>query len=231
MTNTRLDRLLIPALVTALAWWYLLHGAGMPPAMPGMDAMPGMSAMTDGMSDPGTLFVMWSVMMVAMMLPGAAPWIAARGAPFATGYLLVWVAFGAVAALVQWQLERAGALSATMALRSAPLAALVVAAAGVYELMPLKRVYLRRCRPDDRAPATPTAGMTRAGIASAVESGVRQGLFCVGCCWALMALLFVTGVMNVAWMVAITLLVAAEKLLPFRVHVVAGAALVLCVAA
>src|ERR1700688_1931077 len=144
MTNTRLDRLLIPAAGAALAWWYLLHGAGMPAPMPGM---PGMSAMPS----PGALVVMWIVMMAAMMLPSAAPGIARHGLPFALGYVFVWTVFGAAAALVQVQLDRTGALSDAMALQSVPLVALIVLAAGAYELSPLKAACLRRCRPESAA--------------------------------------------------------------------------------
>jgi predicted metal-binding membrane protein len=156
-------------------------------------------------------------MMVGMMLPSALPQIARRGLVFGTGYVFVWAVAGAVAAVVQFELDRAGFLSEAMALRSIPLAAIVVAGVGLYQLTPLKRACLARCRlhSDD------TTGML---------SGVRYGVSCVGCCWALMALLFVAGMMNVIALVAITAFVATEKLLPRGAAIakLAGMALVAC---
>jgi predicted metal-binding membrane protein/pimeloyl-ACP methyl ester carboxylesterase len=224
MTNIRAERLALPAAVAVAAWWFVLHGAGMPPmtpAMPEMSGMPGMSsapAISAAAALPA-LIAMWVAMMAAMMLPGAAPWIAARGTPFAAGYLLVWTVFGAGAASVQWALDRAGALSGGMALNGAPLGALVVAAVGVYELTPFKNACLQHCRVDDRA--------RRAGIRTALADGVRQGMFCLGCCWALMALLFVAGVMNAIAMLALTAFVVVEKLAPPRAQIarIAGVAL------
>ena len=186
----------------------MLHGAGMPAAMPGLPA----------------LVLMWIAMMAAMMLPGAAPWISAQGTPFAAGYLVVWTIFGAGAAVLQSGLDRIGALSGTMALHGAAVAALVVAAVGVYELTPFKSACLRRCRPDD--PAHDAA--LGAGVRTNIAAGIRQGLFCLGCCWALMALLFVAGVMNVLAMLALAAFIVVEKLVPARVPVcrVAGIALI-----
>jgi predicted metal-binding membrane protein len=99
-----------------------------------------------------------------------------------------------------------------MALRSAPLAAFVVAGIGVYELTPFKRACLRRCHADERVREQASG----AGLAANLACGVRQGIVCVGCCWALMALLFVAGAMNVVWIAAIALFVTAQKLLPLR---------------
>ena len=115
--------------------------------------------------------------------------------------MFVWAVVGAVAAVVQFELDRAGLLSEAMALRSIPLAALVVAGVGLYQLTPSKRARLVSCR----VHGANTTGML---------SGVRYGVSCVGCCWALMALLFVTGMMNVVALVAITAFIAAEKMLP-----------------
>jgi predicted metal-binding membrane protein len=199
----------------------------MPAAMPDMQAMPGMPATSVGPGLPA-LVLMWIAMMAAMMLPGAAPWISAQGTPFAAGYLAVWTIFGAGAAVVQSGLDRIGALSGAMSLHGAAVAALVVATVGVYELTPLKSACLRHCRPDDRAPdAAPGAG-----FGTNVSAGMRQGLFCLGCCWALMALLFVAGVMNVVAMLALTAFIVVEKLAPPRVPIgrVAGVALILCAA-
>jgi predicted metal-binding membrane protein len=180
--------------------------------------------MPAAMPDLPALVLMWIAMMAAMMLPGAVPWIAAQGTPFAAGYLAVWTIFGAGAAVVQSGLDRIGALSGAMALHGALVAALVVAAVGVYELTPLKNACLHHCRPDDRARNAELG----AGMRTNLAAGIRQGLYCLGCCWALMALLFVAGVMNVVAMLALTAFIVVEKLLPARVPVarIAGVALI-----
>jgi predicted metal-binding membrane protein len=171
------------------------------------------------------VFAMWAVMMVAMMLPSAAPvtlliaGVARRrggarlGLPtaFVTGYLAMWFAFAAVATLLQWQLEAAGLLSETMALASMVAAGAVLVAAGIYQWTPLKQACLRHCR----SPLEFLLFHWRDGAAGAFASGVRHGVFCLGCCWMLMALLFVGGVMNLAWIGGIALLVLIEKVLPW----------------
>jgi predicted metal-binding membrane protein len=221
MTNIRAERLAIPAAVAVAAWWFVLHGAGMP-AMTAAPEMPAMPAIPEAAALPA-LIVMWVVMMAAMMLPSAAPWIAARGTPFAAGYLAVWTLFGVGAAVVQWALDRSGALSGAMSLHGGAAAALVVAGVGVYELTPFKNACLQHCRPVDGARETESSGGMRADLAA----GLHRGTFCLGCCWALMALLFVTGVMNVVAMVALTAFIALEKLVPPRVPIarIAGIAL------
>lgn len=158
------------------------------------------------------LFAMWAVMMAAMMLPGAAPAIArgARGLSrlgFAAAYLLVWTAFSAGAALVQWWLERAALLSDMMALRSSIAAGIVIIAVGLYQLTPTKRRSLLQCRV---RPAVVPASFRQSIIA-----GLRYGGACLASSAALMALLFVVGVMSYAWMVAIALWIVAEKWLPW----------------
>jgi predicted metal-binding membrane protein len=181
-----------------------------------MNAMPGMAN-----AAPTSLISMTAAtmiaMMIGMMLPSALPQIARRGALFGSGYLVVWGLAGAVAAVVQFGLDRAGLLSETMALRSIPVAALVVAGVGLYQLTPLKRACLARCR----VLGAETAGML---------SGVRYGVSCVGCCWGLMALLFVAGMMNVVALVAISAFIVTEKMLPRGVAIakLAGIALVAC---
>jgi predicted metal-binding membrane protein len=154
-------------------------------------------------------------MMVGMMLPSALPQIARRGLVFGTGYVFVWVVAGAVAALLQFELDRAGVLSEAMALRSIPFAAIVVVGVGLYQLTPFKRACLARCR----VRVAGTAGML---------SGMRYGAACVGCCWALMTLLFVAGMMNVVALVAITVYIATEKMVPAGATIakLAGIALV-----
>jgi predicted metal-binding membrane protein len=187
------------------------------------------------------IFVMWAVMMLAMMLPSAAPVtlliasvarkraaadgaVRASTALFVVGYLAVWLAFAAAATTLQWALEEAGLLSETMAFGNIVLAGSVLVAAGVYQWTPLKEACLRHCR----SPLDFILFHWRDGPLGAVASGIRHGFFCLGCCWMLMALLFVGGIMNFAWIAGIALLVLIEKTLPWgrRVSQLPGAVLV-----
>ena len=130
---------------------------------------------------------------------------------FASGYLLVWCGFSLAATLLQWGLDNAGLLSERMAFGDAILASSVLIAAGVYQWTPLKDACLRHCR-------SPTEFLVRhwqPGSLGAVGTGVRHGLFCLGCCWMLMALLFVGGLMSVTWIGAISLFVLIEKTIPW----------------
>ncbi|MBI1962005.1 MAG: DUF2182 domain-containing protein [Candidatus Rokubacteria bacterium] len=180
------------------------------------------------LADAGWAALMWAVMMVAMMLPAAAPMILmfvavnrrrrteGGGTPlvntglFVLGYLVVWTAFSVAAALAQWGLHSAALLSDD-AMSAAPVVgALVLAAAGVWQLTPLKYACLARCQ----APIGFLLGEWRDGNRGAVVMGLRHGLFCLGCCWVLMGLLFVGGVMNLAWVAAIAAFVLVEKLVP-----------------
>jgi predicted metal-binding membrane protein len=230
------------ALVVLLAWIYLVFATDT--AMPMMDMGGGqMMAMlpewTLGYSF--VIFVMWAVMMVAMMLPSAAPVTllvssvaqkraAAGGAAhgnttlFVFGYLAVWLAFAAAATTLQWALHRAGLLSERMAVGNVVFAGSVLVAAGVYQWTPLKEACLRRCR----SPLDFLLFHWRDGARGAVASGIGHGLYCLGCCWMLMALLFVGGVMNLVWIAGIALLVLIEKTMPWgrRVSQVTGVVLV-----
>jgi len=232
------------ATLTLLAWGWLLAGAGMAmdplaslmPASKGSVAMPGMEIGGSARMDMGGLAawsagyfllvaLMWWVMMVAMMLPSAAPMILlyARAAAnaqtamrpatgsFLAGYLLAWGFFSFAAALLQMLLERSGLLSPMlMASQSRWLSGAVLLLAGIYQLSPVKDVCLRHCR----SPAQFLARHYSSGSLGALRMGLLHGAFCVGCCWLLMGLLFVGGVMNLAWIALLTLMVAAEKLLP-----------------
>ncbi|MCT2399125.1 DUF2182 domain-containing protein [Novosphingobium mangrovi (ex Huang et al. 2023)] len=207
----------------------LPHDGGM---MPGMEtggmAMPA-SADVPGAWWPASRFLltfsMWWVMMVAMMLPSATPMVLlyARTAvsggvtvspatgSFLSGYLLVWGLFSLAATALQMVLERAGVVAGMdMVSVSRPFSGALLVAAGLYQLSPFKEVCLRHCR----NPAQFLTHYYRAGRAGALRMGVRHGAFCAGCCWLLMALLFVGGVMNLVWIAFLTLLVAAEKMLP-----------------
>lgn len=165
---------------------------------------------------------MWSIMMAAMMLPSAAPAILtfarlsvrtsqpARAVSFLAGYLLTWLAFSAGATVAQWGLQAAGWVDAMIVSRSPWLSALLLTTAGLYQFTGTKRTCLSQCR----SPVGLLLGSWRPGVLGAFAMGTRYGVFCLGCCWALMALLFVGGVMNLAWIAALTVLVAAEKLGP-----------------
>lgn len=172
---------------------------------------------------------MWWTMMVAMMAPSATPTVllyarvhrhaSSQGRPeglaptpaFLAGYLLAWLGFSLAAAALQWALERTGLVSAsTLGSLSRWLSAAVLIGAGLYQLSPLQKVCLDHCR----SPAAFLARHWRPRAAGAVRLGVLHGAFCVGCCWMLMALLFVGGIMNLAWIGALTVLVMAEKVLP-----------------
>lgn len=167
--------------------------------------------------------VMWAGMMFAMMLPSAAPTILAfdsvergdggdgPGTPrtlvFAGAYLLVWVGYSALAAGAQWGLQASGLLTPMIVSSSDRLTAGLLVLAGLYQLTPLKQACLRHCR-------TPLAFLMaewRDGTRGAVAMGLKHGLYCAGCCWALMLLLFVAGVMNPVWIVFLTVVVALEK--------------------
>lgn len=209
------------AAAVAASWAWLAAGAGLggTGAMPGMDAQGTMTAMD---MPPGwtpghaaLMFGMWAVMMVAMMLPNAAQAVLgtarsgglASAAWFTTGYLAVWMGFAAAATLAQWALDAGRLLSDGMAVRSAVAAGLIVAVAGLYQATPLKRGCLDLChRLCDDVP-----GAQRGPAWDPARAGLRYGVSCLGCCAALMALLFVGGLMNVLWIVGITVWVLAER--------------------
>jgi predicted metal-binding membrane protein len=174
----------------------------------------------------GLMVVMWWVMMVAMMLPSASPMLLlfariqrsqrVKGAPFvptsifAAGYLIVWGGFSVLAAGTQWGLERAGLLSAMLASTSGLFGGLLLLAAGLYQLTPVKQACLRHCR----SPLQFLTHHWRNGTAGALRMGIEHGAFCLGCCWLLMGLLFVGGVMNLYWILGLAVFVLLEKTLP-----------------
>lgn len=209
----------------ALSWGYLLLGLGADmPAMGDM-AMP-MAPAPWSAGRAALTVAMWVVMMAAMMLPSAAPVIllyatiarrrreqggAAAGAGvFALGYVVVWAGVGLLAAGLQGALGAAALLSPTLATTSVVLAGLVLIGSGLYQWTPLKEACLRQCR----SPLEVILGHWRDGARGALGMGLRHGLHCLGCCWALMLLLFVGGVMNLAWVAALALVVLVEKTAP-----------------
>jgi predicted metal-binding membrane protein len=226
--------------VIALAWIYILLGAGMGMTATEMTAGSGSSSdmqaldMALAAMQPVAwsvgyavlMFFMWWIMMVAMMLPSAAPMILLyaavnrkaheRGAPFvptgvfAVGYLATWGVFSLLAVTLQWGLERTALLSSMMASTSLVLGGLLLIAAGAWQLTPLKHACLKHCR----SPLHFLSHHWRKGRGGAFRMGVEHGAFCLGCCWFLMGLLFYGGVMNLYWIVGLAAYVLLEKTVP-----------------
>jgi predicted metal-binding membrane protein len=212
--------------LSALAWAYLLALAWQTPHqdMAMAMAMPHMQAW--GAAEVFLTWVMWAVMMVAMMTPSAAPMIltfatinrqrrAQQGpfvptAVFVLGYLLVWGGFSVVATLAQWGLNTAALLSPMIVMTSPIGGGLLLMAAGIFQWTPLKSTCLTQCR----SPLGFIMTEWREGVWGALVMGLRHGSYCVGCCWVLMALLFVAGVMNLLWVAAIAVFILVEKVLP-----------------
>jgi predicted metal-binding membrane protein len=228
--DRRLIAVALAALV-ALAWGYLLvlsqqmsDDAGMA-SMPAMSNMPDLGGAAAAQSIALTV-LMWWTMMIGMMVPSAAPMILLFGnvqrrqlaaesprlrvALFTAGYLAIWGAFSVLAAVAQLALTKLALLAPLDLTVKAWLGAVLVALAGVYQLTPLKNACLRRCR----SPAEFLSSHWRRGNAGAFRMGIEHGLYCVGCCWLLMSLLFVVGVMNLVWVAVIAAFVLIEKLVP-----------------
>ncbi|MDA0991817.1 MAG: DUF2182 domain-containing protein [Verrucomicrobia bacterium] len=224
------------ALIVGLAVWYTIAGLGMNMSALDMTRMarPIGEPMMMGMEPVWTpayavlMFFMWWIMMIAMMTPSAAPMlllytaIKRRGAEgsravlysflFLSGYLAIWAAFSIAAVGLQWMAEVVGLSNGPMmTLQSRTAAAVVLLAAGLYQLTGLKEACLKKCQ----SPAHFLANHSRPGATGAFVTGVDHGIYCLGCCWALMALLFVGGIMNLYWIVGIALYVLAEKMVPY----------------
>jgi predicted metal-binding membrane protein len=188
------------------------------------------------------MFLMWVIMMVAMMLPSAAPVLLlyakavrgksnapdalARSSLFAIGYAGAWAGFSLFATLAQWALHALALLSPQMVSTSAKLGGGLLIVAGVFQWTPLKHACLSKCR----SPLGFFMSEWRDGARGAFVMGLRHGMYCVGCCWALMVLLFVTGVMNLLWIAALAIFVLLEKVAPAG-HWVARISGILLVAA
>lgn len=217
--------------VTAIAWAWLLamdsgdaadHG-GMEMAM-SVGAAPAWSA-----SYLAAAFAMWALMMVAMMLPSAAPMIllygrVARRAPsgggqvaaFAAAYLAIWTSFAAAGAIAQaWLVSSDRVSEMALAIGDSRIAGALLLVAGLYELSPLKQSCLEACR----SPLSFIMRLSRPGLSGALRLGTAHGLYCLGCCWALMLLLFVGGVMNLFWVLLVAAIVAVEKLAPAALRI------------
>jgi len=214
-------------LVSALAWLYLFYLAH------DMQSMRMDAAVLDqplmnpwGLVEFSLTFVMWAVMMIGMMLPSAAPMIllfatvnrkrSEKGKPFvptavfALAYIAVWAGFSLFATSAQWVLQSKALLSQQMASTSPVLGGVVLLGAGVFQWTSLKRMCLTHCR----TPLDFLMFEWREGRWGAFVMGLRHGFFCLGCCWVLMALLFVTGVMNLLWVAIIAAVVLVEKAAP-----------------
>ncbi len=229
----RRDRLIVMtglATVVALAAVYTVAGVGMSMSALSMTQMalnlPGMM-MEPAVWSPyyaGLIFLMWWVMMIAMMVPSATPMIllytavvrkrTSLDAPFVAvacflaGYLAVWGAFSLLAMALQWGLEALGTVTGMMEIANAPIAGGVLILAGLYQLTPLKKACLKHCQ----HPLIFLLHHWKPGGAGAFRMGAEHGIYCLGCCWILMALLFVGGIMNLLWIAGIAIYVGVEKL-------------------
>jgi predicted metal-binding membrane protein len=205
--------------VTLLSWWYLWDMARgtCHLCVPSWDAAYFLM-----------MFWMWVVMMAGMMLPSATPMILIyaavarkarnQGAPiaptgfFTAGYLLMWTVFSFAATLLQWWLDKAALLSPEMTVHSPKLGAVLLIAAGIYQCLPVKNRCLEHCQ----SPFHFISNHWQSGNWGAFVMGASHGIFCLGCCWVLMLLLFVGGVMNLLWIAAITAFVLLEKIFPLK---------------
>jgi predicted metal-binding membrane protein len=235
----RRDRLIVVialAVVIVLSWVYILSGAGMDMSAFEMtrmnlslDKSAGIAMMIPAKWTMGyvvMMFFMWWIMMIAMMLPSATPMILLfvrvnrkqqeKGNPyiptgiFGLAYLMTWAAFSLIAVVLQAGFQHWAWLSPTLMSNSATLGALILLAAGIYQLTPIKQACLRYCR----SPIHFILGHWREGTMGAFRMGVEHGVYCVGCCWFLMGLLFFGGVMNLYWIVGLACFVLLEKMAP-----------------
>ncbi len=210
------------ALMTVLAWAYMLHMAW---KMLGKGMDIDLACLGHwGPVDLAHMFVMWSIMMVAMMVPSATPMIIIfatvnrerskmRGpfiptGLFVLGYLIAWTVYSALAIMVQWGLHNAALLTHTLVITSPLLGAVLLVAAGIFQWTPLRDACMTQCR----SPFGFIMTQWREGHRGALIMGLKHGIYCVGCCWMLMILSFVLGVMNVVWMAALTAFMVLEKL-------------------
>ena len=225
----RRDRILIATcilLICVLAWAYLVYlGRQATPRAASASPMAGMGMAMGGPSGvAGFLltFTMWAVMMVGMMGPSAAPMLllfaasraqrGERGLPttallFGLGYLTIWLGFSVGATFTHWALQQAMLLSSTMAVGSPHVAGALFIAAGAYQLTPFKNACLEHCQ----TPMGFLMSHWREGPGGAFQMGVRHGLYCLGCCWVLMALLFAVGVMNLIGVAVLAVFILTER--------------------
>ena len=231
-------------LICFLGWVYVLSGAGMGMSaweMTHFSLMPHHNAgMQMNMPEMGMksipwsfqhfliVILMWWVMMIAMMLPSASPIILLYAlvmqhaqkntisqkviptAYFVAGYLIIWLLFSLLATLLQWRLEQQDLLSMSLISNNSWISGGLLITAGIYQFSPLKTACLKLCR----TPAQFIANYMQKGKLGALKMGLQHGWFCLGCCWGLMLLLFVGGVMNLLWIVGLSVFVLVEKVFP-----------------
>ncbi|MEJ2131930.1 MAG: DUF2182 domain-containing protein [Gammaproteobacteria bacterium] len=217
--------------VIGVSWVYILLGAGLGMASWEITGAAPMESLGRAVMQPSTwspgyaalMFLMWWIMMVAMMLPSAAPMILifaavnrrqrerdlpyVRSGIFAMGYLGCWAAFSLLAVTLQIGLQKALLLSTMMASTSVYLGGAILVGAGLWQLTPIKHACLRHCR----SPIHYITQHWRGGGWGALQMGVQHGVYCLGCCWFLMALLFYGGVMNLYWIAGLAVYVLLEK--------------------
>ena len=221
------ERILVLGALVALAmisWGYTIHLGLQHQSMAGTMAMPAMTYWST--ADALFMFIMWAVMMFAMMLPSVTPTVLIFGrvrekreaagrifAPtgaFVAGYLFVWVGFSLIATLTNWSMHTGGMMSSMMGKVSAQTGGVLLIAAGLFQWTRLKNACLEHCR----SPMSFLMQHWREGSGGAALMGAHHGIYCLGCCWLLMLLLFTLGVMNLAWVAALTILVLVEKVIP-----------------
>jgi predicted metal-binding membrane protein len=225
-TLKRDRQLVLGAMVVlaALAWAYTLHLGVQHASMASAVAMP--TIIQWSAADFVFMLVMWAVMMFAMMLPSVTPTVMifgrvrekrqAAGRPlvptgaFVTGYLLAWVGFSVLATVANWGLHSGGSMSSMMGEVAPVIGGGLLIGAGVFQWTPLKNACLEHCR----SPMSFLMHHWREGLSGATLMGLHHGTYCLGCCWLLMLLLFVLGVMNLPWLAVLTIVVLAEKTLP-----------------
>ena len=232
LMGRRVDRTAVVAslaAVTAVAWIVTVQlTAGMQMHVESMDMA---STMPSAGHQLLLASAMWAAMMVGMMVPSATPMVAAYAewtrrspshgsrtvavASFLAGYLIVWLAFSVVAAVLQVALQQAGVLTAASATVRPVLGGTLLVLAGLFQLTRWKQSCLRSCR----TPFGFLIAQWRDGASGALAMGLRHGVYCLGCCWPLMATLFVVGTMHLGWMGAIALFVLAEKVAPRPLHI------------
>jgi len=227
------DRILIAScivLLTALAWTYLFR---LDYQMSSVQSMVRMGMSIDStwtLRDFFLTFAMWSIMMIGMMAPTAMPVLllfaqmrttrdhthsSQAAAMFGVGHITIWTIFSLLAATLQWTLHRAALLSPNLEVTSARAAGIILIAVGIYQLTPAKAKCLTKCQ-------SPIgflmANWRGEGATAALQLGLKHGIYCLGCCWALMCVLFVVGVMNLAWVAALTAFILLEKFGPAGVR-------------
>jgi predicted metal-binding membrane protein len=227
--NKQGDRLIVIAclvFVIALSWSYLLTGAGMHVEQLSMSEFMKQTQWDIGYAF--AMFAMWWVMMAAMMLPSALPMILLFNSlhqktgmknpmvvtAFVAAYLLIWGGFSAIATSCQWLLVQHDLIATMKPVNSTLLGVGLLMSAGIWQLSPWKETCLNHCR----APIQFLSENWQAGTMGALQMGLKHGLFCLGCCWMLMALLFYGGIMNLLWIIGLAIFILIEKVSPVNIH-------------